>query len=117
MSQKYEVGKIRAHNVAVGNHAKAKYAPVNAEQSSMQAEALDQIRRLIELLPAYADKIDSPREVQADAEAAEVALSKKKLNRARIEILIGRMAAGVAGVTALANAVDAVQAAITHLFT
>jgi hypothetical protein len=118
MSQKYDVSKIDAKNVAIGNHAKAGYpSQGNAVQSPAQLEALQQIRQLIELLPAYMDKIESPRTVQADVRAAETALGKKKLNRDRIEGLVGKIAAAVAGVTALANAIDAVQTAVTRLFT
>jgi len=118
MSQKYDVGEVNADNVAIGNRAKAQYTSQgNAVQSPAQMEALQQIRQLIELLPVYMDKIESPRAVQADVKAAETALGKKKLNRDRIEGLVGKIAAAVAGVTALANAIDAVQTAVTRLFT
>lgn len=118
MCSEYKVRKVQAKNVAIGSHARANHTEyITAEHSREQAEALEQIRQLLELLPAHLDEIDSPRSVKADAEAAEDALSKKKLNRARIENLIGKITAGLAGVTALANAVDAVQTAVTRLFT
>jgi len=75
-----------------------------------------EIRNLIELLPTHADMIDRPEKVQKDAKAMEVALGEKTLKRARIEELVRKITAGLAGVTALAGAVDAVQAAISHLF-
>jgi hypothetical protein len=111
MSQNYKIGKIQAGAVAIGPKSRAKHI------TAMQTEALHQIRQLIELLSVHADEIDSPGEVQADAESVEAALRKKKLNRVRIENLIAKIAPAVAGVTALANAVDAVQTAVTHLFT
>ena len=118
MGQSYRVRKIRSDNVAIGNRARAKYIMhLNAEQIAMQTEALNQIRQFIELLSVHADEIDSPREVQADAESVEAAMGKKKLNRARIENLIGKISTAVAGVTALANAIDAVQTVVTRLFT
>jgi hypothetical protein len=114
----YDVGKVQAYNVAIGTGARAKsITHLDAEQTAMQTEALHQIRQLIELLSVHADEIDSPREVQADAEDMEAALKKKKLNRVRIENLIGKITAAVAGVTVLANAIDAVQTAVTRLFT
>jgi hypothetical protein len=116
MSQHYNVGDIRADNIAIGNRAKAEYkACPDPKQASIQVEALQQIRQLIELLAAHADEIDNPREVQANAESVEIALRKKKLNRTRIENLIGRITPAVAGVTALANAIDAVHTAVSHL--
>jgi hypothetical protein len=118
VSQNYDVGEIRAKNLAFGPHAKAKYvARPDAKQASMQAEALYQIRQLIELLSVHVDEIDSSHELQADAESMEAALRKKKLNRARIEKLIGKITTAAAGVAALANAVDAVQTAVSRLFT
>jgi hypothetical protein len=114
--QEYNINEIRAENVAIGNRAKAaSYA--DKKQAALHAEALRQIRQLIELLPDYADEIDSPHAVKADAESIESALGKKKLNRDRLEKLIGRITPAVAGITALANAIAAVQTAITHLFT
>jgi hypothetical protein len=118
MGQDYHVRKIRSDNVAIGTHAKAKYIThLNVEQISMQADALNQIRQFIELLSLHADAIDSPHEVQANAESMEAAVGKKKLNRTRIENLIAKITTAVAGVTALANAIDAVQAVVTRLLT
>jgi hypothetical protein len=113
VAKNYKIGNIDADNVAVGDGATVY---VGAQQIPIQAEALRELRRFIALLPARADEIDQPREVEANARAAEVALSKKKLNRRRIQDLIAQITAGVAGVTALATAIDAVQAAVTRLF-
>jgi hypothetical protein len=60
--------------------------------------------------------IERPEKVQEDADAIEVALDEKTLKRAHIEELTRKITAALAGVTALAGAVDAVQAAISHLF-
>jgi len=117
MSQNYHIGDVKAKNVAIGDHARASSSVrIKAEQSALRVEALQQIQALIALLPAHADVIDDPDQVQADAKAAEVALSKKTLNRARIDKLIGRLTVGLAGVTAFANSVDAIRTAVSHLF-
>ena len=112
MGQKYDIGKVRAKNVAIGSHAKAEY---ETYADPKRAEALHQIRQLIELLALHSEEIDSPHTVQADAESVEGALKKKKLNHSRIEKLIGKITPAVAGVTALANAINAVHAAVSHL--
>ena len=116
MGQKYDIGKVRAKNVAIGSHAKAEYEThADPKRAAIQAEALDQIRQLIELLTVHSEEIDSPHAVREDAESIEVALKKKKLNRSRIENLIGNITPAVAGVTALAKAIDAVHTAVGHL--
>ena len=118
VASKYDIGKIKAENVAVGDYASVtSTVRVKTEQLPMQAEALHQLQNFITLLPDYADRISRPHEIEADAKAAENALSKKTLNRGHVESLIRKMTVGVAGVAALANAVDAVQAAVTRLFT
>ena len=116
MSDHYNVGDIYAENVAVGNRARAEYkAYPDPKQTSIQAEALQQIRQLIELLAVHANEIDNPDEVQANAKSVKSALRKKKLNRARIEGLISQIRPAVASVTALADAIDAVHTAVSHL--
>jgi hypothetical protein len=114
VNQRIDVRKVKAKNVAIGNRAKAgdrTYSDAEKE------EAIYQIRQLIELLSVHAGEINSPGEIQAYAESVEAALKKKKLNRVRIENLVHKIAAAIAGVTALANAVDAVQTAVGRLFT
>ena len=118
VASKYDIGKIKAENVAVGDYASVtSTVRVKTEQLPMQAEALHQLQNFITLLPDYSDRISRPHEIEADAKAAENALSKKTLNRGHVEGLIRKMTVGVAGVAALANAVDAVQTAVTRLFT
>jgi hypothetical protein len=111
---KYKFGEIKATNVAVGKGAAIN---VGAQQIPLQDEALRELRRFIELLPARAAEIDEPYEVEANARAAEVALREKRLDRGRIQELITKITVGVVGVAALTNAIDAVQAALTRLFT
>ena len=113
VNQKYDVGKVKAKNVAIGNHAKA---GDRTYSDAKKEEAIYQIRQLIELLSVHANEIDNPGAVQAYAESVETALQKRKLNRARIENLVHKIASAIAGVTALANAVGAVQTAVSHLF-
>lgn len=116
MGQKYEIGKLQAENVAIGSHARAEYVgQADPKRAAIQAEALNQVRQLIELLAVHSEEIDSPQAVRADAESIEDALQKKKMNRSRIENLIGNIAPAVAGVTALAKAIDAIHATVSHL--
>jgi hypothetical protein len=113
MNQSYDVGKVEAKNVAIGNRAKA---GDHRYSDAERAEALHQVRQLIELLSVHAGEINSSHEIQQYAESMEDALQKRRLNRARIENFAHSIASALAGVTALANAVDAVQTAVSHLF-
>jgi hypothetical protein len=116
MSDRYNFEDIHADNVAIGNRARAEYKVYpDLKQASIQAEALQQIRQLIELLAVHADEIDNPGEVRANAKSVKIALRKKKLNRTRIESLISQIRPAVAGVTALADAIDAIHTAVSHL--
>ena len=117
MSPKYSIGSIQGHNVVSGDKANiTSTVYVGSEQSLLREQALAEIRKLIALLSTHADMIDRPEKVREDAEAIEVALDEKTLKRTRIEELARKITAGLAGVTALAGALDAVQAAINHLF-
>jgi hypothetical protein len=118
MSDKYNVREVQADNVAIGKRATVNSAVhVSADQSLAQADALYQVQKFIALLSAHADEIERSDEVQADAEAVRAELSEKKPSRIRIENLFSKIAAGVAGVTTLANAINAVHAAVTSVFT
>jgi hypothetical protein len=111
---KYEFGDIKATNLAVGDGATIN---VGTQQIPLQDEALRELHRFIALLPAQAAEIKRPHEVEANARAAEVALREKRLDRRRIQDLITKITAGVLGVATLTNAIEAVQAAVTRLFT
>ena len=112
MGQKYDIGKVRGDNVAIGDHAKAEYV---SHTGPKPAEALYQIRQLIQLLDAHSHKIDGQDALVADAESIEGALQSENPDRSRIQKLIANMAPAVAGVTALSKAIDAIHATVSHL--
>jgi hypothetical protein len=116
MGEKYKIGKLRAGNVAIGDHATAQYTRhADPKRAETQAQALYQIRQLIELMAFHSEEIDGPDATLADAESIENALQEKNPNRSRIVNLIGNIGPAVAGVTALAKAIDAIHATVSHL--
>ena len=116
MGQKYDIGKVRGNNVAIGDHAKAEYAShTGPKPAGKQAEALYQIRQLIQLLDAHSHKIDGQDALVADAESIEGALQSENPDRSGIQKLIANMTPAVAGVTALSKAIDAIHATVSHL--
>ena len=116
MGQKYDIGKVRAENVAIGDHATAEHG-MNADpkRAEVQAEAPYQIRQLIELMAIHSEEINGPDAALADAESIENALQEENPNRSRIVNLMGNIGPAVAGVTALAKAIDAIHATVSHL--
>lgn len=118
MADKYNVRKIDARNVAIGDRSKitdkSEVHVVSPEQSALQAQALQQLHDFIALLPAYEGLIDIKR-ARAAADEAEAALSKKRLKRGRIERRFTAIMTAIGSVTALAEAINAVQATVAHL--
>ena len=116
MGEKYKIGKLRAGNVAIGDHATAKYTRhADPERAEILAQALYQIRQLIELMAIHSEEIDGPDAALADAESIEDSLQEKNPSRSRIVNLIGNIGPAVAGVTALAKAIDVIHATVSHL--
>src|SRR4029077_21284214 len=116
MGEKYKIGKLRASNVAIGDHATAEYTRhADPERAEIQAQALYQVRQLIELMAIHAEEINGPDAAMADAESIENVLQEKNPNRSRIMNLIGNIGPAIAGVTALAKAIDAIHATVSHL--
>lgn len=116
MSQEYKIGKIQAKSVAVGKGAKAKNVTrADPKQAAAQAEALDQVHKLIDLLSIHADEINSPQTAQTDAESVKTALGERPINRTRVHKLMRNITSAAGGVTAIADAIDAIRAAVGHL--
>jgi hypothetical protein len=116
VGQKYEIGKVRGGNVAIGDHAKAEYVShTGAKPDGKQAEALYQIQKLIELLDVHSREIEDPDALVTAATSIEGALRSENPDRSRIQKLIANMAPAMAGVTALSEAIDAIHATVSHL--
>ncbi|HEY2241986.1 MAG TPA: hypothetical protein VGI21_24500 [Streptosporangiaceae bacterium] len=116
MADSYKANKIKANHVAFGKNAMIDARVRTAPDGPQRAYALDRIERLLKLLEKQEGEIPEAGPIRADAEALQGALKKKKLNRKRIESLIHGITAGAAEITALANAADAIHAAVMKLF-
>ena len=79
MGEKYKIGKLRAGNVAIGDHATAEYTRhADPERAEIQAQALYQIRQLIELMAIHSEEINGPDAALADAESIEKCSPREK---------------------------------------
>jgi uncharacterized membrane protein YccC len=116
MADSYKVNKIKASQVAFGKNAMIDARVHAAPDEPQRAQALDRIEHLLELLERQEGEISEAGPIRTDAEALQGALKKKKLNRERIESLIHGITAGAAGITALANAADAIRETVMKLF-
>lgn len=118
MADKIRVNKVRAKNAVVGDRAritdKSGVLILSAEQSDLQAEALRQLREVIDLLPAYADEIDV-EEARRTAELAESAIKKKRLRWDKATKYLNATWTAVSDVEVLASAVVAVQSIVQSL--
>src|ERR1700753_959990 len=117
MADRYKVNKIQASQVAFGKNAMSDARVRAAPDGPQRAQALERIEHLLELLESQEDEISEAEDIRADAEALQGALKKKKLNRGRIESLIQAITTGAGGITALANAADAIHGTVMKLFT
>jgi hypothetical protein len=120
VATRISVKKLRSKNAAFGHRASVKdksRTVVSGQQLTLQAEALQELRKFASLVPDYAEVVENPQNLQTLASKTEAALKKSRPRRDRIEKLISEMTMGVVGVTALAQAIEAVQAAVTRLFT
>jgi 1-deoxy-D-xylulose 5-phosphate reductoisomerase len=118
VADKIRIGRIKARNVVSGGHGnitdRSEVFVVRAEQSRLQAEALQQLREFIQSLPAHAHEIDA-ESAQKAAKSIETALSKRRIRRDKIEKGFNAVLAAIGGITTLANAIAAVQATVGRL--
>jgi hypothetical protein len=113
MSDKYRVEHFSAQNVAVGHRASVR---VQASPSAVN-EAIEKLSAFVSLLPERAGPADDRDAIRSQAAKLEAALRKKTLNRDRIEAILRKLVLGASGIATLATAVEAVQSAVTRLFT
>ena len=118
MTDKIRIGRIKAKNVVSGDGGKiadrSEVFIVTAEESRLQAEAIQQLRVFMQLLPAHADEIDA-ESAQKAAKQIETALSNRRLRRDKIEKYFNTILAAVGGISALTNAITTLQATVGRL--
>lgn len=114
MSSEYNFrGKIEAQNLAIGTDARAVYA---ADNSRTVAELQSTIDALIAAFAQHRAVLMDPAGLIQDARAVRTEIASPKPNHGKIVGLLSRMAGGVAGITALAAAMENLQHAVGRLF-
>lgn len=113
MRDKYKVENFSGENVAVGHRASARsHLPVTPGLE----DAIERLRYFVSLIPEHIEPAHDCDNVLGQAEELEAALRKKRLDRRRIEKILGTLTVAVSGIAALANAINAIQSAVARLW-
>lgn len=115
-SYQVRVKSIDQANVAIGNKARAANTII---RSGVEAESLRNViseaEELIRLLGEHRAEVEDPDTALAAAVKARDKLGKKKIDIESVGKALKRVAAAVADVGVLAEAVTRVQALVAHL--
>jgi hypothetical protein len=100
---------ISGHGNVVGNNSSSN---VNITAPPDLLTALD---KLISSLASHESSIPDGSRIRSDAEAARYEIAKPAPRWDRVREILGRVAKGVAGVTALTGLIDNILTMIPHL--
>jgi hypothetical protein len=109
---------VNAGAIAVGPGAQAHGSQMNvAGPAADSIEALrEAIAALVEQLRASPPGVEDPAALVQIAESVQVEAAKERPNKGIISGLLGALVAGAGGVATIANAVTAIQHAVSVLF-
>jgi hypothetical protein len=106
------VGNVQGTGIVIGHESSAVVTQRTSAETA--AELLDEIIRQLEL---HHDSVTDPEGVLESAQAARSELAAPSPRWPVVRGLLRGVAAGVVGISTLADAVDKVQALIAHLTT
>jgi hypothetical protein len=106
------VGDVQGTGIVIGNRSSA---VVNNSPSSLQQGAAAMLDEFIRLLEAHQSSVPDASGVQESATAARRELSDRSPRWPVVRGLLRGVAAGVTGVSALADIIDKIQALIAHM--
>jgi hypothetical protein len=106
-----KVGDIKGTGIVVGHGSSA----VVAQLPAAQIEAVELLDDIIRQLVLHHDSVPDPEGVLESAQDARSELAVPSPRWSVVRGLLRGVAAGVVGISALADAVDKVQAVIAHL--
>jgi len=105
------VGNVQGTGIVIGHESSA----VVTQGASAQTEAAELLDEIIRQLELHLDSVPDPEGVLESAQAARSELAAPSPRWPVVRGLLRVVAAGVVGVSALAEAVDKVQTLIAHL--
>jgi len=105
------VGDVEGTGIVIGHGSSA----VVTQRSAALAEAVELLDDIIRQLVLHQDSVPDPEGVLESAQAARSELAAPSPRWPVVRGLLRGVAAGVVGVSALAEAVDKVQTLIAHL--
>ena len=98
--------------IAIGKKAKASAG--SRPDGSALAQAVAELQRLIEVVPASEQEVPEAQEVQSSAIEAQEELKSKRPNFDRVRQILSWISGAVRGVDALADIVTKIQQLIGH---
>jgi hypothetical protein len=110
---KFRVGDIQdSTGIAIGNGA---YAAVNQPRLSVQDEVVALLDHFIHSLGLYGDSMSDAQGVRQSAAAARAEVARPSPKWQAVRRMLTTIAAGVAGVAALTDAINNIQALVAHI--
>jgi hypothetical protein len=106
------VGDVQGTGIVIGHESSAS---VNLEQISVQRDAAELLDEFIQLLASHESSVADAAGIRESAAAARAEVAEPSPRWQVVRGLLRGIAAGVAGVSALAEAVNNIQALIAHL--
>ena len=106
------VGNIQGTGIVVGDGSSAS---VKLHQTSAQNEAATMLDEFIHLLQAHQNSVTDSADILGSAEAAKAELAEPAPRWHLIKGLLKGIAAGVAGVSTLTEAINNIQTIIVHI--
>lgn len=107
-----KVGDVQGTGIVIGDGSSAS---INLPQSSVQRDAAAMLDEFIRLLETHQSSVADAPEIRESAAAARAELAEPSPRWPVVRGLLRGIAAGVAGVSALAGAINNIQALIVHM--
>ena len=105
------VGNVQGTGIVIGHKSSA----MVTQRPATQTEAAELLDKIIRQLALHHDSVTDPEGVLESAQAARSELAAPSPRWQVVRGLLRGVAAGVVGISTLADAVDKVQALIAHL--
>lgn len=111
-ASRINVGDVQGTGIVIGHGSSAS---VNLQQPAVQRDAAALLDEFIRLLANHESSVADAEDMRESAAAARAELAKPSPRWPIIRGLLRGIAAGVAGVSALAEAVNNIQTLVAHL--
>jgi hypothetical protein len=110
-TSKITVGDVQGTGIVIGNHSSVS---VELQKSHLRHDATAMLDEFIRLLEVHQSSVADAAEIHESAAVARAELDKPSPRWQVVRTVLRGIAAGVTSVSALAEAIDKIQALIAH---